>query len=201
MVREDIYGVGCVALSTVVLAAVVPVPMMMSMPFTTIVPGGLFIEAVIVANARKLRAISDSDRKSDVRDARTLAMIGQSVPALLGPVEVRSEQARLDLMVVRARAAAVEARTALVNTVRGLAKSAGLSVRQVERLFLRHMGLTPGRYYMRLRLERARELLRQTNMPILDVAIATGFTSHSYFAQSYRLQFGRPPSEERRTTY
>ena len=61
--------------------------------------------------------------------------------------------------------------------------------------------MTPGRYYMRLRLERARELLRQTNMPILDVAIATGFTSHSYFAQSYRLQFGRPPSEERRTTY
>ena len=54
---------------------------------------------------------------------------------------------------------------------------------------------------LRLRLERARELLRQTNMPILDVAIATGFTSHSYFAQSYRLQFGRPPSEERRTTY
>lgn len=82
-----------------------------------------------------------------------------------------------------------------------LAKSAGLSVRQVERLFLRHLNVTPGRYYMRLRLERARELLRQTNMPILDVAIATGFTSHSYFAQSYRLQFGRPPSEERRTTY
>lgn len=82
-----------------------------------------------------------------------------------------------------------------------LAKAAGLSVRQVERLFLRHLTMTPGRYYMRLRLERARELLRQTNMPILDVAIATGFTSHSYFAQSYRLQFGRPPSEERRTTY
>lgn len=82
-----------------------------------------------------------------------------------------------------------------------LAKSAGLSVRQVERLFLRHLSMTPGRYYMRLRLERARELLRQTNLPILDVAIATGFTSHSYFAQSYRLQFGRPPSEERRTTY
>ena len=52
-----------------------------------------------------------------------------------------------------------------------------------------------------VRLERARELLRQTNMPILDIAVATGFTSHSYFAQSYRLQFGRPPSEERRTTY
>lgn len=82
-----------------------------------------------------------------------------------------------------------------------LAKEAGLSVRQVERLFLRHLNMTPGRYYMRLRLERARELLRQTNMPILDVAIATGFTSHSYFAQSYRVQFGRPPSDERRSTY
>lgn len=82
-----------------------------------------------------------------------------------------------------------------------LAKTAGLSVRQVERLFLRYLGVTPGRYYMRLRLERARQLLRQTNMPILDVAIATGFASHSYFAQSYRTQFGRPPSEERRKTY
>jgi transcriptional regulator GlxA family with amidase domain len=82
-----------------------------------------------------------------------------------------------------------------------LAKSVGLSVRQVERLFLRHMNMTPGRYYMRLRLERARELLRQTNLPILDIAVATGFASHSYFAQSYRQQFGRPPSEERRTTY
>ncbi len=82
-----------------------------------------------------------------------------------------------------------------------LARAAGLSVRQVERLFLRHLNMTPGRYYMRLRLERARELLRQTNMPILDVAIAAGFTSHSYFAQSYRMVFGRPPSEERRTTY
>jgi transcriptional regulator GlxA family with amidase domain len=82
-----------------------------------------------------------------------------------------------------------------------LARHAGLSIRQVERLFLRHLNITPGRYYLRLRLERARELLRQTNMPILDVAIATGFTSHSYFAQCYRLAFGRPPSEERRTTY
>ncbi|HMQ57895.1 MAG TPA: helix-turn-helix domain-containing protein, partial [Rhizobiaceae bacterium] len=82
-----------------------------------------------------------------------------------------------------------------------LAKSVGLSVRQVERLFLRHLGATPGRYYMTLRLERARELLRQTNVPILEVALATGFTSHSYFAQSYRLQFGRAPSDERRTVY
>lgn len=79
-----------------------------------------------------------------------------------------------------------------------LAQSVGLSIRQVERLFLKHLKSTPSRYYMTMRLERARQLLRQTNQSILDVALSTGFTSHSYFAQSYRMQFGRPPSDERR---
>ena len=51
---------------------------------------------------------------------------------------------------------------------------------------------------MRLRLERVRELLRKTNMPVFD--IATGSTSHSYFAQSDRPLFGRPWSEDKRTT-
>lgn len=73
-----------------------------------------------------------------------------------------------------------------------------LSLRQVERLFMRHLTSTPGRYYMSVRLERARELLRHTNASILDVALSTGFTSHSYFAQSYRSHFGCSPSEERR---
>ena len=79
-----------------------------------------------------------------------------------------------------------------------IARRVGLSLRQVERLFLRHLSCTPGRYYMTVRLERARELLRHTNAPILDVALSTGFTSHSYFAQSYRNHFGCSPSEERR---
>ncbi|WP_296745716.1 GlxA family transcriptional regulator [Mesorhizobium sp.] len=86
-------------------------------------------------------------------------------------------------------------------SAKALAREAGISVRQVERLFLRHLKTPPGRYFMRMRLERARELLHQTNMPILNVAMATGFTSHSYFAQSYRSEFGRPPSEDRRQTY
>ncbi len=81
-----------------------------------------------------------------------------------------------------------------------IARQVGLSLRQVERLFQRHLGCTPGRYYMAVRLERARELLRRTNSPILDVALSTGFTSHSYFAQSYRSHFGCSPSEERRAT-
>ena len=79
-----------------------------------------------------------------------------------------------------------------------LAREARLSVRQLERLFLRHVGRTPTEYYIGLRLARARELLRQTDWSVLDVAAATGFASQSHFAQSYRSAFGLNPSAERR---
>ncbi|MEL6750629.1 MAG: GlxA family transcriptional regulator [Pseudomonadota bacterium] len=82
--------------------------------------------------------------------------------------------------------------------VADLARRVHLSMRHLERLFLRHLSMTPGRYYMRLRLERARELLRHSPAPILDIAVSVGFTSHSYFAQTYRAHFGRSPSSERR---
>lgn len=81
-----------------------------------------------------------------------------------------------------------------------ISRQVGLSLRQVERLFLRHLSSTPGRYYMSVRLERARELLRHSSASVLDVALSTGFSSHSYFAQSYRSHFGCSPSEERRKT-
>lgn len=80
---------------------------------------------VIVANARKVRAISTNERKCDELDARMLARLGRVDPALLQPVTVRAEQQRLDLAVIRARATLVEARTQLVNSVRGLAKTCG----------------------------------------------------------------------------
>ncbi|WP_108661933.1 GlxA family transcriptional regulator [Acuticoccus kandeliae] len=79
-----------------------------------------------------------------------------------------------------------------------LADEAGLSVRQMERLFRRHVETTPTAYYIRLRLFRARELLRMTDASVLDVALATGFLSQSHFAQAYRASFGNNPSDERR---
>jgi transcriptional regulator GlxA family with amidase domain len=83
-------------------------------------------------------------------------------------------------------------------SVVALAKAANLSLRQLERLFSTHVNMTPGRYYITLRLEKARALLRQTPMSILSIALATGFGSQSYFARSYRTRFGYLPSEERR---
>jgi len=80
---------------------------------------------VIVANPRKLALISQSNHKTDRRDARTLAKLVALSPELLGPVTQRSSDMRMDLTVEHARDALVDERTALVNTVRGLVKPTG----------------------------------------------------------------------------
>src|SRR6202008_4846155 len=79
----------------------------------------------IVANARRVRLITDSSRKDDRLDAKNLARLARIDPELLSPIRHRSEQAQAHLMVIRARAALVEARTMLVNAARGLVKSYG----------------------------------------------------------------------------
>ena len=78
-----------------------------------------------VMNARKLRLIGESRKKDDRLDAQTLARLARLDPALLYPVKHRSRQGQADLAMIRARAGLVRARTALVNTARGLAKSYG----------------------------------------------------------------------------
>jgi transcriptional regulator GlxA family with amidase domain len=79
-----------------------------------------------------------------------------------------------------------------------IAHATGLSRRQIERLFRRHLGCVPKRYYLEMRLRRARELLLQTSMPIMDVTTSCGFKSPPHFSRCYRAQFGHPPSAERR---
>lgn len=78
-----------------------------------------------------------------------------------------------------------------------LAGLAGVSVRHLERLFRRHLGCTPGEHYRRLRLDRARKLLRQTGLSVLEVAVACGFASASHFSRAFRAEFGHPPVGER----
>src|SRR5665213_251339 len=80
---------------------------------------------VIVANPRQLKLISTSSRKDDKVDAQMLARLARVDPELLRPIRHRWEEAQMDLMEVRARAALVEARTSLVNAVRGFTKATG----------------------------------------------------------------------------
>jgi len=84
---------------------------------------------VIVAHARNVRLIGESRKKDDRLDAQTLARLARIDPELLCPVKHRSAKAQADLTLIRARAGLVRARTALVNTARGLAKSYGERLR------------------------------------------------------------------------
>lgn len=78
-----------------------------------------------------------------------------------------------------------------------LAEAAGVTLRQLERLFARHLGRSVADHYLVLRLDRARRLLRQTDLPIVEVAMACGFATSSHFSRVYRTRFGVPPREDR----
>lgn len=82
-------------------------------------------------------------------------------------------------------------------TAEELADLAGLSLRQVQRMFQKSLGMTPTQYYLRLRLQRARELLLQTDMPVTQIAVACGFQSACHFSKTYRSLYGHPPRSER----
>lgn len=78
-----------------------------------------------------------------------------------------------------------------------LASYVDLSRRQLERLFHKYLQCSPSRYYMKLRLTRARQLLKQTSMSVIEVASACGFVSTPHFSKCYREHIGIPPREER----
>ena len=79
-----------------------------------------------------------------------------------------------------------------------LSRYVGISRRQLERLFQKHLNCVPTRYYLNLRLNRARLLLLQTSKSIVDIALACGFISAPHFSKCYRDMFGIPPRDERR---
>ena len=87
---------------------------------------------VIVANAHKVKLITQSVRKNDQIDARQLARLARVDPKLLSPIRHRGEQAQRDLAVIRARAEVLEARTKLINSARGLVKPLGERLKQCD---------------------------------------------------------------------
>ncbi|QBF29770.1 GlxA family transcriptional regulator [Thalassococcus sp. S3] len=75
-----------------------------------------------------------------------------------------------------------------------IAAVVSLSTRQLERLFARYMATSPKRHYLRMRLEKARHLLRQTDMSVTEICLSCGFNSASHFSKSYPKAFGVSPS-------
>jgi len=78
-----------------------------------------------------------------------------------------------------------------------LASYVGLSRRQLQRLFQRYLSCTPSSYYLKVRLQRARQLLRQTSSSIVEISASTGFISSSHFSKAYKELYGHSPSTER----
>jgi len=79
-----------------------------------------------------------------------------------------------------------------------IARLVGVSRRQLERLFRQHLDALPARWYLELRLERARRLLRESAQSILQIGLSCGFASAPHFSNAYRSHFGRTPRDERR---
>ena len=78
-----------------------------------------------------------------------------------------------------------------------LAQLVGVSARHLNRQFGAGLGRSAGAFYRDLRLDKSRELLRQTDLPVLEIAIATGFSGAAHFATAYGRRFGEAPSRHR----
>ncbi|MGQ3673766.1 GlxA family transcriptional regulator [Xanthobacter sp. TB0136] len=131
------------------------------------------------------RAVGDWFLQAHVRPGEGEQRLG--LPERLGVRNARLERI-IDMM---------ESRIESPATREELAQAAQISLRQIDRLFAEHLGMGAEAYYQNIRLTRARELLRQTNLPITEVAMATGFSSASHFSRAYRRKYARAPREER----
>src|SRR5579862_1327781 len=116
---------------------------------------------------------------TDRQIARLLATRGVRQPVLERAARVMAEHVETPL--------AIDA----------VADAVGVSIRQLERLFKGHLGLRPAWYYTSIRLDRARELLRLTDMSVTEVGVACGFQSPSHFSAAYARHFGRSPRADR----
>lgn len=82
-------------------------------------------------------------------------------------------------------------------TIPELCGKAGISQRQINRLFARYVGKTPQLYYRDIRLDRARGLVTQTELPLSEIAVASGFAAQAHFSKAYHDRFGIQPRLDR----
>ncbi|MEM7596145.1 MAG: GlxA family transcriptional regulator [Pseudomonadota bacterium] len=131
------------------------------------------------------REVSDWFMHTDIRPsggpqrAGLLDRVGSTNPAILDAVET------------------MEAHVAEPVTLERLAETAGVSSRQLNRLFTEKLGRPTMRYYRELRLDKAQSLLRNSPLSLTEIALATGFANSSHFSRAYAAQFGQPPSAYR----
>ncbi len=141
----------------------------------------LNIHGSALANAAARYVFHDRLRgAADLQQPEVNEPLGTTIPAKL-----------------RAAIQTMEANLEEPLSVPQISKAAGLSQRQLDRLFATYIKKTPALYYRDIRLDRARGLVTQTDMPIAEVAVASGFSSLVHFSRSYKERFGLSPSQDR----
>lgn len=78
-----------------------------------------------------------------------------------------------------------------------LAQLLGMSQFHFSRLFKRSLGVTPHQYVLQQRVERAKQLLKQTELSVMEIALSCGFSSHSHLGKWFRQQTGMTPKAYR----
>lgn len=104
------------------------------------------------------------------------------------PLEIESGDNRL-----RAALILMESHVEKKISIPAIAKTVGLSRRQLERIFIENTGSTPAAVYQKVRMERARQLVLRTKTPLVEIAVEVGFTDASYFAKTFKKVFGQSP--------
>ena len=135
--------------------------------------------------ARFARKVSDWFMHTDIRPA--------GGPQRAGLAERYGTNRRAVLAAIEA----MENHIADPLPLAGLGRIAGVSARHLNRQFGAGLGRSAAAFYRDLRLDKAREFLRQTDLPVLEIAIATGFSGAAHFATAYRKRFGEAPSRHR----
>lgn len=108
------------------------------------------------------------------------------------PLEIASEDARIRAVLIM-----MDRHIEGTITIPELARSVGLSRRQLERLFLSETNSTPALVYRRVRLERAKQVLLQSKAPLIEIALDTGFENASHFSRAFKQTFGQTPTQLR----
>jgi transcriptional regulator GlxA family with amidase domain len=82
-------------------------------------------------------------------------------------------------------------------SISGISNSLNISIRQLERMFAQHLSTSPVKFYRRQQLDTSMKLINQTNMPLIEVALASGFSTPSTLCRGFKKEFGFTPTEAR----
>ena len=150
------------------------------------------------ATADLMLHLIEQDHGADLATAVADQMVYNTVRAATAEQKV-SIQSRSGLRNTHLAKAVKHMQDSIESPMSGpeIAAEIGISTRQLERLFGRYLNTSPKKYFMELRLEKARNLLVQTESSVMDVALACGFENSSHFSRTYRAAFGVTPVEQR----